>query len=490
MKLPFAGSSILRFGISLLVMAGLTFGIARVALPPGTAPAASKAPGPNPADVNAGFVTVPNPSGQASPLGPPPEDQVIQLVSFNKDAPPPSFGERAPWWTSSGIPRVQMITQFDNQGSFTGVNCVMASGAMLAQLGYGIMTTGSQMRSLLRPQHGGGTTLFEMAQVIRAGWDVPVRLGVISPLMLRALMNAGAGAVIIVNYGIFPVSMRNQKDFTGFHAMYIDAVRFSADGSQAEYYVMDPIGRPSRGYNGEWWPADLVEKAAQSFGHGFIATAWAFAGGIVPHGNYPTLPPANFPADDRKPGKHPTQAPIAVTPAPSESAPADVSDPIGDPGPPPPSGDPDVSVGPGQPPIKGGVDLSFFLGLCVQPNKPSFCPPGVPAVYPTAKAPPPTVPPLVGKVPLDLLYTDTPQPGIWRTIIDAPPGVDPAFSYWPADGSGPALDATPLAATLGGKNVWVVQVQVTQPSNFAFVASTNQGGSISTSQIGQILLNK
>src|SRR5438093_5305691 len=28
-----------------------------------------------------------------------------------------------------------------------------------------------------------------------------------------------------------------------------------------------------------------------------VETAWAFAGGVVPHGNYPRLPPPDFPSD-------------------------------------------------------------------------------------------------------------------------------------------------------------------------------------------------
>jgi hypothetical protein len=481
-SLPFSGSSALRFGLSLLIMAALTFGVARVVLPPAQQnPAGQQVPGgTNPGDVPAGFVTRPGAS-PGTPLGPPPGDQLIQLVSFNKDAPPPLFGERAPWWTPSGIPRVQHITQFDH-GDLQGVNCVMAAGAMLAQLGYGIMTSGSQMRSLMKPGHGGGTNLYELQQVVRSGWNVEFRIGRITTLMFRALLHAGAGAVIIVDYGLIPFNLRNQKNFDGDHAMYVDALRLRADGSGAEYFVMDPINR----YHGDWWPADIVDRAALDFGGGAYVTAWAFAGGIVPHGNYPSQPPAELlPPADKQPGHRPTDPPIAASPVPSASAEPTVDEPIGDPAPQEPPPDPDSDLG-NKGSTEGGLGIDFFLGLCVAADRPAFCPPGVPAVYPSAKAPPPTVPPLIAQGPLDLLYTDVPQPGVWRTFIDGPPDLEPTFSYWPADGSGPALEADALLATLGGKQVWMVTVPIPEAGNFAFLASTVEGGVVSATDVGAI----
>jgi hypothetical protein len=479
----FSGRSVARFGISTLVMAALTLGVAWVVVPPKQAPQANQGPG-GANGAQAGFKTVPSSNQPSTPLGAPPQDQLIQLVSFSKDAPPPSFGERAPWWTPAGIPRVPHITQFDG-GPLAGVNCVMAAGAMLARLGYGIMTTGTQMRSL-QPDQSGGTSLYNLQQAVHRGWNVDFQLGVISPIKFRALLNAGAGAVTIVNYGLIPFNLRNQKSFTGYHAMYIDAIRFRADGSGGEYYVMDPINR----YHGDWWPADVVERAAMEFGNGFIAGAWAFAGGIVPHGDYPPLPPQDFPPDNNpptnnKPRPTPTQPSLKETPVPSASAEPTVDQPIGDPAPPEPPSDTSSGLE-NKGSTEGGWGIDFFLGLCVAPNPPSFCPPGVPAVYPTAKAPPPTVPPLVNQLPIDLLYTDVPQPGLWRTIIEAPTGVEPTFSYWPADGSGPALEADALAATLGGKQVWIVTVPIVQAGSFAFVASTNDGGVVSASDVGQI----
>jgi len=480
------GRSLARFGISTIVMASLTLGVAWVVAPPEQAPQSS--PGPGAADgAQAGFKTVPTSSQPPTPLGAPPEDQVIQLVSFDKDAPPPSFGDRAPWWTPGGIPRVPQITQFDG-GKFGSVNCVMAAGAMLARLAYGIPTTGTQLRSLQSNQVFGGTTLGNLEEALQNGWGVGFHRGAISATLFRALMYAGAGAVIIVNYGAAPVGLREQPSFLGAHAMYVDAIDFS--GPEPRYYVMDPIGRPWRGYHGAWWPADALEHAAKAFSVGSIVASWEFAGGQVPK-NYPPLPTTNFPPSEHTGKNQPTPVPPLESPtpvpsvvpsaAPSAELPVDV--PVGsDPAPTTP---PDVDDYTGHRPVEGIGDIEFFLGLCVTKTPPAFCPPGVPAVYPSPKVPPPTVPPLVNLVPLDLLYADTPQPGLQRTIFSAPQDSDPSFSYWPSDGSGQAREADVVAATLNGSFVWIATFPV-QPGSYDFVASTDKGGVLSLSKIGQV----
>jgi hypothetical protein len=351
---------------------------------------------------------------------------------------------------------------------------------MLARLGYGIVTTASQLRSL--QQGEGGTSLFNLQQVVHGGWEAELRLGVISPLMLRALMHAGAGAVIIVDYGLIPLNLQNS--FDGAHALYLDGYRLGAVGSGGEYYVMDPVGEPWRAYRGDWWPADIVERAAMDFGGGAIATAWAFAGATTPGAGYPTLPPEAFPPDETTPGETPTQPPLEATPPASAPAEPALEQPIGDPGPAEPDGGAGlVSRGA----TEGGLDIDFSLGLCVAPDRPTFCPPGVPALYPvTATAPAPAATPLAGGVPLDLLYADTPQPGVSQIIFSAPAGVDPTFWYWPADGSSQALKAEAVQATLGGKQVWMVTVPIPQAGTFAFLVAASQAGLISASEVGQI----
>jgi hypothetical protein len=59
----------------------------------------------------------------------------------------------------SGFPRVRPITQFDG-GPFQNANCTLAAGAMLARLGWGIVTTGSTLprSSSTKPAGRGWTT--------------------------------------------------------------------------------------------------------------------------------------------------------------------------------------------------------------------------------------------------------------------------------------------------------------------------------------------
>jgi hypothetical protein len=494
-----SGRSLARFGISTVVMASLTLGVAWAVAPPRQAPAASPGPG-QLVDAQAGFRTVPDASQPPTPLGPPPENQVIQLVSFNKDAPPPAFGERAPWLNPAGFPRVPHITQFDG-GKFGSVNCVMASGAMLARLAFGIQTSGTQLRSLQSNQRFGGTTLGNLEEAVQNGWGVGFQRGAISATLFRALMYAGAGAVIIVNYGEVPTGLKEQQSFFGSHAMYVDGIDFS--GSEPHYYVMDPIGRPWRGYNGAWWPAEALEHAAKAFSGGPIVASWAFPGGQVPKG-YPPLPVDDFPPSEHQGPNKPTPLPPLPSSVPTavpsgapsvvpstgpsggpSTGPSDGGE-IGFPGPAVP---PDVDDYLGTRPVEGVGGIKFFLGLCVTPTPPSFCPAGVPAVYPLPKVAPPTVPPLVNSIPLDLLYADTPQPGLQRAIFSAPQDSHPSFSFWRSDGSGQAQEADVVAATLDGKFVWIATFQV-QPGSYDFVASSKVNGALSLSKIGQTTIGQ
>jgi hypothetical protein len=239
----------------------------------------------------------------------------------------PSPGAPAPWWNSS-VPRVSPISQFDG-GPLEGFNCVMASGAMLARLGFGIRTTGSQLRALQDRQEG-GTNLGDLNAAVYRGWGVRFSAGAITPVQLRALLYDGAGAIVAGRYSEIPPDLRLQGDFTGNHEIYLDAFRPPGPDGPAAYYVIDPLGRPSEGYRGGWWPADLVERFATKLGGGSIITAWAYAGGVVRHRllpryAYPSLsasggstpPPTTI--DDVLP---PDGGPIAIDPLVGDIAPS------------------------------------------------------------------------------------------------------------------------------------------------------------------------
>ena len=133
--------------------------------------------------------------GTSQPLGPLPATATIQLTSFHAGAASPAPGDepQGPWWNET-VPRIPPVTQFDG-GPLQKVNCLMAAGAMLARLGYGIVTTGSQMRALQDDQDG-GTNYGNLKNAINNGWGVRFFIGALTPLQLRALLYAGAGAII------------------------------------------------------------------------------------------------------------------------------------------------------------------------------------------------------------------------------------------------------------------------------------------------------
>jgi hypothetical protein len=169
-----------------------------------------------------GFRVVTKPDAPATPLGPPPADQLIQLVSFDADDPP-GPREAAPWWSAVSVPRVPHITQFDG-GPLEGANAIPAASAMLARLGFGIVTTGSQLRSLDSDQEG-GTSLASLTEALADRGDVIFSEGYLASADLRDLLSSGAGAVIVVDYGAIPEAQRQQADFVGSHAIYIDGFR-------------------------------------------------------------------------------------------------------------------------------------------------------------------------------------------------------------------------------------------------------------------------
>ena len=462
------------YAITGLLTAVLTFGLAWVILP-SPAPTPVVPVGATPREGAEGFGLVPDPNAKPKALPAVPGDAVITLVTFHKDKPP-APGTRAEWWTSSGTPRVPQITQFDG-GPLQGVNCTMAAGAMLARLGYGIVTTGSQLRSF-QPDQDGGTSLGNLNQALQSGWELQFARGWLTPTELRALLWAGAGAVIQVIYGDIPVPLRIQPSFVGAHSMYVDAFRPAGLEGEAAYYVMDPIGRPDRGYNGDWWPASVVEAAAVHFGGGRIVTAWAFAGGIAPNGPYPSLPPEAYPS---------------AAPGASPSLPVVASLPPSDPGTPdPPSGDlvaipPDLvdlfSAGA----FSGGSTLIPTFGLCLGPSPPSFCPIGIPALYPVTGSPPPTAPPIALPLDLELLYADSPQIGMERVILAAPSGVVPTFSFWPSSGAGSVGSAVMEQAILDGRDVWIATFPVVQ-GGYHFVATGVGAGGAGVSPIGSVTI--
>jgi hypothetical protein len=398
----------------------------------------------------ADFRVVADPESTPKPLGPPPGDQLIQLVSFDKDELPGRL-EAAPWWSSPTTPRVELTTQFDG-GPLQGSNAVPAAGAMLARLAFGIVATGSQLRALDADQEG-GTSLASLVAALSDRWGYRLSAGYLSSDELRRLLASGAGAVIIVDYGLIPLDLHQQAGFSGAHAIYLDGYRPASRTDPAAYYVMDPMGQPWQGYHGDWWPADIVDRAATEFGGRRIAAAWAFAGGVNP-----AAPPS---------GAGPLNTPIGDDPSPSV-----------------PEGLDQILEADA---VRGGFAIDPNLDACVESPVPDDCPAGVAAVYQPPASGLEPVPAPIGQLPIDLLYTDIPQPDVARVIFSAPAAAEPTFSYWLADGSGPVLRAEPEAATLGGKQVWMVTVPIPQAgATIYFMPSSSQGGVVNATEVGAI----
>jgi len=424
-----------------------------------------------------------------------PDDAVIQLVSFVEPGQAPAPNTRPGWLVASGLPRVPPITQFDG-GPLERFNCTMASGAMLARLGYGIVATGSQMRAL-QPDQEGGTSLSDLA-VSFQHWGVNLSLGAITPLQLRALIYAGAGAVLQVTYGVIPVSLRLQADFAAGHAVYLDGFRPGGPDGPAAYYVVDPLGPTWAGYKGSWWPADVVEAAALDFGAGRAYAAWAFPGGTTPTNPAP-LPPDAFPGPPLPPGQTPTPGPAATpTPAPGETPPPAATPeptppPLPTPAPPPsspPSGDNPPSTPPdtGQPSwrdiLLGRFRLAPILSICID-SHPSWCPDGIIGIWQQAQPVPPTLPPLP---PFDvhLLYANPIGGGLMQVVFDVPDGATPFLQYWDASqATGQLLRAPSIeAGILDGKTVQVATFPIATGVNYDFVASARALGGAGVSQVG------
>jgi len=482
-----SSSLLLRFALSAVVGGGGAIGTAAVAAKPqivSTArdgqPVALTGAGGAPVE----FGLAP---GNPQPIAPLPANATIQLTSFHaagESAPPD--GEEMPAWLKPSTPRIPAITQFDG-GPLQAVNCVMASGAMLARLAFGIVTTGSQLRAL-QDDREGATNLGNLATAVGTGWGVRFFNGAVTTLQLRALLYGGAGAVIIGNYGELPIGIRVQPSFTGSHAVYVDAFRPAGPDGPAAYYVMDPIGRTWAGYKGDWWPAEDVERFATSFGGGLVHSSWAFPGGSVP-ADHPVLPRDAYPPDAPPP---PTPDPAAsldpgaspvvpFDPMPVDSTPVEDDTPSGDP-------PPDVPTFPVVDFVEGVFEMDPGFQGCLASPTPPGCPRGIVGVIDLAggkTATDPAPPPLDIK----LLYANPIAPGTYQILFEPPPGSVPNLWVWDTSTGGPLLEATVEAGELDGKAVSVATITLDPAIDFSFVATASGDGVRALSPVGTLEVN-
>jgi hypothetical protein len=404
------------------------------------------------------------------------------------------------WVNPTGFPRIPPISQFDG-GSLAGYNCTLASGAMLARLGFGIVTDGSTLRAH-QPNQVGGTTLWDLSNALWSGYGVTLPYGLIHTDKLKQLLAAGYGAVVQGMYSEIPVQLRLQKDFTGGHAIYLDGY-YPGDpksATPAAYYVIDPLGHPSAGYEGAWWPASLVDKFMLALtGGDRVAAMWAFPPGgtppnivgpdvvpIPPNSNNPT--PSNPPLPSGSPGASPSEsASASPSESPSESpsatpAPSGISLP-----PPPQPAGPTPSIPSGIIAVingyLGGIELIPAFDYCLTEPRPSGCPTGLPAtvnlgLFQLIQPPPgPAV---------NVLFADTTSPGMVMVGFTVDPAATSDVRFWPAaTGASQAHTSSALVTLpLLGQTVTLARLDVLADTDYQFQVVAGSGLSATTSPVG------
>jgi hypothetical protein len=475
---------VLPFVLSAVIGLGATIGGARIgAIVLARAPQPTEQPGspestpfviPGPEGDTIGFKLKPD---QPKPVAPLPDDKTIRLEPY--EVPTPSEANdpnhRAKWWNDTE-PRIPQITQFDH-GPLQGSNCVMAAGAMLAELAYGVVVTASDLRAHQSDQDG-PSSYGDLNQAMKTLFGVGFLRGLLSPTQLRALSYAGAGVVVSLDYGEIPVDVRVQRTFDGNHSVYIDAFTVHGPDGRPAYWVMDPIGHFG-GYKGGWWPAEDVERAGLVRSGGKIYATWAFAGGIVPE-RHKVLPFEAYPGASAAPTSGPTEPPPSADPMPSGDLPS-------------PPDDPDNGTPPPEIPEWIPIDIQTNLYLiepqpeglaCTVQPIPATCPGGIIGVLGAGGANDPTAPPINQ---IQVLYGTVIAPGTVQIVFDSPPGTD--GQLWTFSDNGlPIVRTLAEPATIGSNNVSVANIQVSSSGTLSFFATATSPSYSGFSTVGSLVV--
>ncbi|HET9520111.1 MAG TPA: hypothetical protein VFO73_03605 [Candidatus Limnocylindrales bacterium] len=397
--------------------------------------------------------------------GLPPDDLALASATLIDDEPPAGT-------SPLGFPRVPPVSQFDG-GPFAGSNCTLAAGAMLARLGFGIVTSGSILRTLQSDQVG-GTDLHDLQNALFHGYGVQFKVGTLKPAQLKSLLGAGYGAVIQGDYGEIPPGLRLQRNFDDPHAIYLDGY-YPGDAATPEaYYVIDPLGRGGS-YDGDWWPASIVDAFGLGFSSGGrISAAWVFPpGGVAPEVVGPDvlpLPPGGGPDSTPGPGD---------TPAPSGSGEPTVDEP-GDAEPPTPPvlGDPPLA----DPGTFGDIDLSPVFTVCLFEPIPPGCPSGVEGIY-DVDLPILSVD-LGPDVEIRFIDSDTPNIALVGFTVD--PGAPADVRFWEADGSPATVSTASSMASLEllGQPMTVARLDVLAGTAYHFQVVAGDGLFATSSAVG------
>ena len=397
-------------------------------------------------------------------------------------------GEPVSFVNPSGFPRIAPITQFDG-GPFAGSNCTLASGAMLVRLGYGVVTTGSTLRTLQDDQDG-GTGLSDLSIALWRGYGVTFPSGMIRPDQLKSLLAAGYGAVVQGAYSEVPRGLRLQKSFTGGHAIYLDGYYpgNAGRGIPEAYYVIDPLGRPRSGYEGDWWPASVIDAFAGAFGGGRVAAMWAFPpGGVAPEVVGPDVLP--IPPDPsgggsgHAPGPSDAPGPSASGGLPVPSEPATPAPPIlvFEPG------DITVELAPADPPVSdagiGGIHLAPVFDFCLLSPTPSGCPPGLEAIF--ALGDPPVLRLPAGPA-VDIVFVDSDRPNVAIVGFTVDPAAVANVHFWES-GISPSVVRSASAMSsisLFGTTVLLARLDVRADTAYQFQAVAGGGLLAGQSEVG------
>jgi hypothetical protein len=395
--------------------------------------------------------------------GLPPADLALASSTLINDEPPAGT-------SPLGFPRVPPVSQFDG-GPFQNANCTLAAGAMLARLGFGIVTSGSILRSLQSDQVG-GTDLHDLQEAVFHGYGVQFHTGSLKPAQLKSLLASGYGAVIQGIYGDIPDSIRLQPSFTGPHAIYLDGY-YPGDATTPEaYYVIDPLGR-GRNYEGDWWPASIVDAFGHAFTHGpRIAAAWVFPpGGVPPEVVGPDvlpLPPAGgggtAPGPSAAPGS--SASPPADEPGDVESPPTIVETPP-------------VAT----PATIDDTVLFPYLSVCLLEPPPGGCPTGVDAVFTVLI--PIVIDTSTGPA-IDIKFVDSDQMNTVLIGFTVNPGAPADVTFWEADGTPATIQSptTMASMVLGGEPTIVANLNVLAATTYHFQIVAGDGSNVTTSPVG------
>lgn len=166
------------------------------------------------------------------------------------------------------------ISQHDGS-EFASTNCGMAASAMLAwAVSDGrVRVTGGEMRAYSGDAFE-GTWVDDMVRAFdQLGIGAKQYTGMAYNRFHKKIAK-GQPAVLTGWVGNIPKQYRQGTYLEG-HSVYVDRVRQRKDG-QVEYFVMDPSGRA--GYEGQWWPAEVLQAFGWQNGGAGVAGSAVFAG--------------------------------------------------------------------------------------------------------------------------------------------------------------------------------------------------------------------